>query len=68
MPSQVPAVFSKTLPEQIAALQTVCSGKMAQAPKPSHRPVVPQVLRSSAGQALCGCPASTNLHRPTEPV
>jgi len=67
-PSHVWAVLSSTSPEQVAVLQTVSSGNKVQVPNPSHSPVLPQVLRSSALQAESDWPASRNLHRPTEPA
>ena len=37
-------------------------------PKPSHKPVLPQVLRSLALQASSDQPAGMKVQRPTDPV
>lgn len=65
-PSQTRAVFWVTLAAQLAAPHGVFSGKRAQAPAPSQRPVVSQVETSFAGQRESGTPAPKSLQRPTE--
>jgi hypothetical protein len=69
-PSQLRALASIVSPAQVASPQTaVLAGNLAHEPKPSQTPVVPQVVRFSAGQeAGSGRPAAMNSQRPTAPV
>jgi hypothetical protein len=46
----------------------VVSGYNAQAPDPSHRPVVPQLAALPAGQAESGSSAGMKRQRPIQPV
>jgi len=63
-PSQVPAVFSM-LPLQLGGMQVESAGNRLHAPKPSHKPVVPQVDLFFAGHLSSGNPSPSGRHCPT---
>jgi hypothetical protein len=80
-PSQVPAVFSRfPVPEQDGIMQIVSRGYLAQAPRPSQRPVVPQLAgplsrhrprgsatpRSIGQQVPSRCGRLQELHAPLQ--
>jgi hypothetical protein len=67
LPSQVRCVFS-TEPAQEDEPHTMFSGKSVHEPKPSQRPVFPQVVRSLAWHARSGKPTGMNVQWPTDPV
>jgi hypothetical protein len=66
-PSQVGGAFSSN-PEQDDKPHGVSRDQSEHEPKPSHRPVVPQVLWSLALQSGSGRPAGMNVQWPPDPV
>jgi hypothetical protein len=56
------------LPVQLGEEQSVFRGYFAQAPRPSHTPVVPQVDLSCAAHLASGSPFPRGWHMPTKPV
>jgi hypothetical protein len=64
-PSQVRAPFMVVAAGQVAEPHTVAAGNFAQVPKPSHSPVVPQVVDARAGQTASACPAGMGEQVPS---
>ena len=58
------------LPSQLAGAQTVPAGVVAQAPRPSQTPVVPQLEAAMATQTAAGsaAPAATGVQVPCLPT